>query len=166
MSRDELRVRVPTALRDRIKLIAADLGCSASAWATQALAKAAKNHVPLEDFINQAPARGIGKNRREVESRKLSSYDPELCHPSGYPKQVPIAFWTKHKIVGYEEPSGTPIWGDQCNKPADEVDNFYLMLDDDPERARAFLSRVRVYCGMGEVTDAQWSETTKWASAR
>ena len=61
-----LNLRVPAGLKTRLELIAADIGCSVNAWAIQALAKSAKNHIPFEDFINQAPTRGRGKNTRQL----------------------------------------------------------------------------------------------------
>ena len=60
-----LPLRVPPGLKARVELIAADLGCSVNAWAIQALAKAAKNHIPMDAFITQAPTRGRGKHARQ-----------------------------------------------------------------------------------------------------
>lgn len=141
-----LRLRVPGPLKDKLELIAADLGCSVNAYAIRALAQVARNHVPLEDFINQAPTRGVGKARKEVGTGKLSRYDTTTCHPCGWPLNLPAGFW-------------------QMGEPEDKVENLRSILQSNRTFARSELNTARVAALLPAVSDDQWAETKAWFAA-
>lgn len=163
-SRKDMRLRLPDVLHDRVQLVADDLGCSINAYVTRVLAQAVRNHVPMADFLEMNPQRGVGKNRHDVSTRQLSAYDLKESHPSGWPAQrVPDAFYTKHQITGYE-PGGNPIWGDVNMRPNDEVKNLHMLLKNNLHSdARNLLDKARQACGMEAVSDAQWAATQAWA---
>lgn len=76
-----MQFRVPEVLAERMTAIADDLGCSVNAWAIRAFAYAAKNHVPLEAYINTK-----GKGR----AARLSPFTGLLVDPLGIPEGVNI----------------------------------------------------------------------------
>lgn len=65
-------------LAEKMEAIASDLGCSENAWAIRALAYAAKNHVPLDTYINTK-----GKGRAARLSPFTSLPVDELGVPEG-----------------------------------------------------------------------------------
>lgn len=85
----KVQFRLPDALHSKMQAIAEDLGCSMNAWAIRALGNAAKNHIPFSDFINQAPARGRGKDKQSFG--RLSPFNGLPVDGFGIPEGVSVA---------------------------------------------------------------------------
>jgi hypothetical protein len=98
-------LRVPKALKQQIELVAGNIGISANAWAIQALAKGVKNHIPLEDFITQAPTRGTGRNKKEVGSR-LSVFTGLKVDKFGWPSAAPTGNGSDYELKQRYESGG------------------------------------------------------------
>lgn len=82
----KIQLQIPESLHAKMQAIADDLTCSMNAWAVRALAYGVKNHVPFEEYINQAPTRGKGKQRQAFG--RLSPFNGLLVDELGVPEGV------------------------------------------------------------------------------
>jgi hypothetical protein len=139
-------LNLPVDLDNRLELVAADLGCSMNAYVVRVLARALKNHIPLDTYLNAGPERGSGKNRHTVEAPALSRYDTTTCHPCGWPLHLPAGFW-------------------KMGEPENKVENLRAALQADRTYARAELNAARTAALLPAVTDDQWAETKAWFAA-
>lgn len=108
---------------------------------------------PLSGFVQDAivqrlarwePASSfIDRKRKKLGHREQSAFDAKTCHPSGWPKKVPVAFW-------------------RFGEPSDPVANLKKMLADSPLRARELLEKAWQASGLVAYTENDWQATLGW----